>query len=269
MGADIAPGIAVKAARLHIGEIVGGKIVAQPVTLIHRHEQVIGAGINRDTDGIADAAGIFHQLAAHDFEDLGARLILRDIVVAAHLHKDAAIGRQRQIARGMHAGIAQVRTGGHLLRLGRAGLSGLVRHPPHRHQVAEIEIAVFQCHALRLVETADEGETLVGRAAPFAVAQDRDLAGAAFSEKNIAIGRGQQPPRIVQMIGEDRNGEAFRRLGLHSRWARNIRVVVGHGRCGVGLGQVGDLELEMLPRMINGAIHRPSGPHRQQRRQQP
>ena len=107
--AAIAVGIAVKAAGLHISEIVRRQVVAQPVAFIDGDKQVAGARIEGDADGIADAAGIFHQIALGiDFEHFGAGLIFRDIVMAAHLHKDSAIRRDREIAGGVHAGIAQV-----------------------------------------------------------------------------------------------------------------------------------------------------------------
>jgi hypothetical protein len=115
------------------------------------------------------------------------------------------------------------------------------------------------------VQPFGEGEALVGSAGALAVAQQGNLVGQAFGDEHIAIGRHRREAGKAQIRGIDGNLEALGGLRHHTGRARDERVVVGHRRAGIGLGQIGGFQQEFLSRPVNGGRRRGNKTHQQNR----
>src|ERR1039458_205745 len=79
MAPHVVVGPTVEAAVLHVGDVVGDKIVAQTVTLVHRTPQFAGSWIDRQSPAwVADAVGVYPEVGTigiHD-QNVGAVFLL-------------------------------------------------------------------------------------------------------------------------------------------------------------------------------------------------
>ena len=94
-----------------------------------------------------------------------------------------------------------------------------------------------------LVEAGGEDGDLLRFAVGVDAAEDLDLAGLAFGEEEVAVGREADEARVVEAGGVELDLEAFGRDGPGVGGAGNDVGAVVDGLIGRGLGQVGDGEM--------------------------
>src|ERR1700722_2748835 len=271
MSTHVPPGPAIKAAFLHMRNVVGDQVVTQAVALIDRRPQFASLWIDCESHRVANPGGVDAHTGAVriKFKNVSPVLFVGGCigVVDVRSRSDAnphlvAVGRELDVACPMALAAGQVDQ----MRGWSAGfeIAALIREAHHGIGVSGINplriiAGRIEVNAEDAVQTRGENGHLFCFAVSGSSTENLDHARITFGHEDVTVGSRTNQPRTVEIGCIQLDLKSRRNLGPRVlRTWHYLRTITG-GRGSVGRGQIGDGDLANCSWLLKPVVGEGSG----------